>query len=106
MISSATGRIAVAVVCVLALALALGFLLPGHASSNAPTPRSAPVANIQSPQLQSPVTPKAPVLPPATVPPAAAPASVATAPPWPHAKSSASPPTGAWARARGSTWPG
>ncbi len=81
MISSATGRIAVAVVCVLALALALGFLLPGHASSNAPTPRSAPVANIQSPQLQSPVTPKAPVLPPATVPPAAAPASVATAPP-------------------------
>ncbi len=81
MISSATGRIAIAVVCVLALGLALGFLVPGHASPKAATPRSAPVANIQSPHLEIPVTPKAPVLPPATVPPAAAPASVATAPP-------------------------
>ena len=80
-ISSATGRIAMAVTCVLALALALGFLVPGHANLKAPTPRSAPVANIQSPQLESPVAPKAAVLAPATVPPVAAPTSVATAAP-------------------------
>ncbi len=81
MISSATGRIAMAAVFVLALALALGLFLPGRASSKAPAPHSDSVVNAPLPPLGSRVAPKAPVLPPATVPPAPAPASVAAADP-------------------------
>ena len=81
MISSATWRNTMVAVSVLALALTLGLFTVARASSNAPTPVSGKVGNARSPQFGDHVTPKAPVLAPATVPPAPAPASVAAAAP-------------------------